>query len=34
MEKSHRKCAPNTSPRNLFYFGKHPNRAIPFKKNV
>ena len=32
MEKSCRKCAPKTSPRPLFYFGKQPKTAIACKK--
>ena len=32
MEKSCGKCAPNASPRPLFYFGKQPKIAIACKK--
>ena len=32
MEKSCRKCAPNASPRSLFYFGKQLKTAIACTK--
>ena len=33
MKKSYRKCAPKTSPRPPFYYGKQPKTAIACKKD-